>query len=62
LNSFKLLTFLEGFCCYGNMPYAAADAGYSDLSHPNKAMHKTIGLSFSKIMKHKSQVLMGSDL
>ena len=62
LNSLKLLTFLEGFCRYGNMTYAAADAGYSDLSHLNKAMHKTIGLSFSKIMKNNSQVLMGSDL
>jgi AraC-like DNA-binding protein len=62
LNSLKLLTFLEGFCRYGNMTYAAADAGYSDLSHLNKAMHKTIGLSFSKIMKHNSQVLMDSGL
>ena len=62
LNSLKLLTFLEGFCRYGNMTYAAADAGYSDLSHLNKAMHKTIGLSFSKIMKHNGQVLMGSDI
>jgi AraC-like DNA-binding protein len=62
LNSLKLLTFLEGFCRYGNMTYAAADAGYSDLSHLNKAMHKTIGLSFSKMMQHNSQILMDSGL
>lgn len=62
LKSLKLLTFLEGFCHYGNMTYAAADAGYSDLSHLNKAMHKTIGLSFSKIVKHNRQLLMGSGL
>lgn len=61
LNSLKLLTFLEGFCRYGSMTYAAADAGYSDLSHLNKAMHKTIGLSFSKILKHNTQVLMDSN-
>ena len=60
LNSLKLLTFLEGFCRYGNMTYAAADAGFSDLSHLNKAMHKTLGLSFSKIMGGNKQVLMGS--
>ena len=62
LNSLKLLTFLEGFCRYGNMTYAAADAGFSDLSHLNKAMHKTIGLSFSKIMRQNDKVLMGSGL
>jgi len=62
LNSLKLLTFLEGFCRYGNMTYAAADAGFSDLSHLNKAMHKTIGLSFSKIMRQNDKVLMGSSL
>lgn len=60
LNSLKLLTFLEGFCRYGNMTYAAADAGFSDLSHLNKAMHKTLGLSFSKIVGNNKQVLMGS--
>ena len=60
LNSLKLLTFLEGFCRYGNMTYAAADAGFSDLSHLNKAMHKTLGLSFSKIMRGNKQILMGS--
>ena len=60
LNSLKLLTFLEGFCRYGNMTYAAADAGFSDLSHLNKAMHKTIGLSFSKILGGNKQVLTGS--
>jgi AraC-like DNA-binding protein len=42
------------------MTYAAADAGFSDLSHLNKAMHKTLGLSFSKIMGDNKQVLMGS--
>jgi hypothetical protein len=41
------------------MTYAAADAGFSDLSHLNKAMHKTLGLSFSKIMGGNKQVLMG---
>ena len=60
LNSLKLLTFLEGFCRYDNMTYAAADAGFSDLSHLNKAMHKTIGLSFSRIIGDNKQVLMGS--
>jgi AraC-like DNA-binding protein len=62
LNSLKLLTFLEGFCRYGNMTYAAADAGFSDLSHLNKAMHKTLGLSFSKIIGNNKQVLMGCSL
>lgn len=57
LNSLRLLTFLEHFCHYGNMTYAAADAGFSDLSHLNKTMHKTIGLSFSKIMRHNETVL-----
>lgn len=50
LTSWRLMGFLHDYCKFRSITYAAAEAGYADASHLNRAIQGLLGMPFSRLM------------